>query len=70
MLQDSSIRVEITRSIPWRLAFLPDRRIDMTMVFNHAGGYSNADNRCPRCQFPSDENNVAEVQWQVNCLLV
>lgn len=41
----------------------------MTMVFNHAGGYSNADNRCPRCEFPSNENNLAEVQWQVNCLL-
>lgn len=66
VIQESSTRREIDRSLPWQASFLPGQKVVMSMIFNDT---IHSTSSCPRCQTSSEEPQSSEIQWLSALLL-
>ncbi|KAF8864077.1 hypothetical protein BDZ45DRAFT_52589 [Acephala macrosclerotiorum] len=64
-LQEHSTKQEISRSRHWKSAFLPDQRIDMSLIFD-SKEQSSMGTSCPSCKVFSEDSQDSEIQCK-NC---
>lgn len=60
VIQENATKREIDRSRTWEAAFLPGQKVVMSMIFDAAASSTAS---CPRCQYPSQEEQSSEIHW-------
>ena len=63
VIQESSTRREIDRSLPWEASFLPGQNVVMSMLFNDT---TSSTTSCPRCQCSSEKPQNCDTQWSAS----
>jgi hypothetical protein len=58
VFQDQTLKADVNSSMPFERAFLPGRRINMSMIF----GQVHPGTSCPSCMEETHGNNSTEIK--------